>query len=72
MIGSALALNPEAVTLLVIIFADSVFEKVRENLYLRKCYFGKFWQFGGFLQHFDGESSKIYVREIRSFLSPRN
>ena len=30
-----------------------------------------FRQFWGFLQHFDGESAKIYAREIRSFLSAR-
>ena len=55
-------------TLLVLTFADfAVFDKVRENLYSQQIKLLEnsviFMQFWGFLQHFDGKSTKIYTRE---------
>ena len=60
-------------TLLVSIFA--VFDKVRDKFVPAKnvilensAIFMQVWEL---LQHFDGESAKIYTHEIRSFLSSR-
>ena len=62
-------------TLLVLTFAYfAVFDKVREICTGETCYFGKFchfWAILGCLQHFVGESTKIYVHEMLSFLTPR-
>ena len=60
-------------TFLALTFADfAVFDKVRENFYSRKMLSWKILSFlgnfGDFLQHFDGESAKIYTREIGSLL----
>ena len=55
--------------------SPEVFDKVREDLYQRKMLFWKILSFQavlGILQHFDGESAKIYTREIRRFYLREN
>ena len=69
-------LNINAATLLVLMFPDfAVFEKSsRKFVPAKKVTLENsviFRQLEGFLQQFDGESAKIFTREIRSFLSPR-